>query len=162
MRAISSQIRGPRAVSLRREPVPAAYRVFFHQIGMDPDVERTPIEAAVLERMLHGGFRSGGLLADVLLITLIDTGVPLWALRADCLDGPLGIRTSAEGEPLGRAPEASALPGGRLVVADGNVQIAVRSESQASRPLKPRSNSKRSRLYSRLRHRRYGSKAPRR
>jgi DNA/RNA-binding domain of Phe-tRNA-synthetase-like protein len=125
MRAISSQIRGPRAVSLRREPVPAAYRVFFHQIGMDPDVERTPIEAAVLERMLHGGFRSGGLLADVLLITLIDTGVPLWALRADCLDGPLGIRTSAEGEPLGRAPEASALPGGRLVVADAAGALAV-------------------------------------
>jgi DNA/RNA-binding domain of Phe-tRNA-synthetase-like protein len=125
LRAMSNQIRGPRAVSLRSEPVPAAYRVFFRQIGMDPDVQRTPIEAAVLERMLRGGFPTGGLLADVLLITLIDTGVPLWALRADCLDGPLGIRTSGEGEPLGRAPEATLLPQGRLVVADAAGALAV-------------------------------------
>ena len=52
-------------VGIRREPVPAAYRVFFRHIGLDPDVERTPIEAAVLERMLRGGFLTGGLLEDV-------------------------------------------------------------------------------------------------
>jgi DNA/RNA-binding domain of Phe-tRNA-synthetase-like protein len=125
LRAMSSQIRGGRAVSLRREPVPAAYRVFFRQIGMDPDVERTPIEAAVLERMLRGGFPTGGLLEDVLLIALIDTGVPVWALRADTLDGPLGIRASVEGEPLGRGPQAEPLPAGRLVVADASGPLAV-------------------------------------
>ena len=69
--------------AMRREPVPAAYRVFFRHIGLDPDVERTPIEAAVLERMLRGGFLTGGLLEDVLLIALLDTGVPVWALDAD-------------------------------------------------------------------------------
>jgi hypothetical protein len=118
MREMSNRFRGPRAVALRGEPVPAAYRVFFRQIGMDPDVQRTPIEAAVLERMLRGGFPTGGLLEDVLLISLLDTGVPLWALDADTLDGPVGIRTSVEGERLGRVAEASQLPGGRLVVAD--------------------------------------------
>ena len=56
--ALSNRCRGARAVTLRREPVPAAYRVFFRHIGLDPDVVRTPIEAAVLERMLHGGFLS--------------------------------------------------------------------------------------------------------
>ena len=91
-------------MSVRREPVPAAYRVFFRQIGLDPDVARTPIEAAVLERMLHGGFLSGGLLADVLLIALVDTGVPVWALDAEAVDGPLGIRASREGERLGPGP----------------------------------------------------------
>ena len=84
--------------------MPAAYRVFFRHIGLDPDVERTPIEAAVLERMIRGGFPTGGLLADVLLIALIDTGVPVWALDSETLDGPLGIRTSGEGERLGARP----------------------------------------------------------
>ena len=112
-------------MALRREPVPAAYRVFFRHIGLDPDVERTPIEAAVLERMLRGGFPTGGLLEDVLLIALLDTGVPVWALDADSLDGPLGIRPSLEGEPLGRSPSAPPLPPGSLVVADASAALAV-------------------------------------
>ena len=62
LRDMSNRFRGARAVGIRREPVPAAYRVFFRQIGLDPDVVRTPIEAAVLERMLRGGFPSGALL----------------------------------------------------------------------------------------------------
>ena len=57
---LSGRFRGARAVAIRREPVPAAYRVFFRHIGLDPDVVHTPIEAAVLERMLRGGFLSGG------------------------------------------------------------------------------------------------------
>ena len=52
----------------------------------------------MLERMLKGGFLSGGLLEDVLLIALVDTGVPVWALDAERVDGPLGIRASLEGE----------------------------------------------------------------
>jgi len=122
---LSSRFRGARAVGVRREPVPAAYRVFFRHIGLDPDVLPTPIEAAMLERMLRGGFPTGGLLEDVLLIALLDTGVPVWALDAATLDGPLGIRPSREGEPLGRSPEAPMLPAGRLVVADGSAALAV-------------------------------------
>jgi len=125
MRELSSRFRGARAVSLRREPVPAAYRVFFRQIGLDPDVERTPIEAAVLERMLRGGFPSGGLLEDVLLIALLDTGVPVWALDADAVEGSLGVRTSRDGETLGRGADGHPLPLGRLVVADGSSALAV-------------------------------------
>ncbi len=125
LRDLSSRIRGGRAVAMRREPVPAAYRIFFLQIGMDPDVQRTPIEAAVLERMLRGGFPTAGLLEDVLTIALLDTCVAVWALSAETLDGPLGIRTSREGEPLGRSPEARLLPHGRLVVADASSAVAV-------------------------------------
>ncbi len=122
---LSNRFRGARAVAVRREPVPAAYRVFFRHIGLDPDVVRTPIEEAALERMLRGGFLSGGLLEDVLLIALVDTGVPVWALDSDAVDGPLGIRLSSEGEPLGRFPGAPVLPAGRLVVADASVALAI-------------------------------------
>jgi hypothetical protein len=121
---LSNRFRGARAVAVRREPVPAAYRVFFRHIGLDPDVVRTPIEEAALERMLRGGFLSGGLLEDILLIALVDTGVPVWALDSEAVDGPLGIRSSGEGEPLGRSSDAPLLPAGRLVVADASTALA--------------------------------------
>jgi DNA/RNA-binding domain of Phe-tRNA-synthetase-like protein len=125
LRELSNRVRGARAIGLRREPVPAAYRVFFRQVGMDPDVQRTPIEDAVLERMLRGGFLSGGMLDDILLIALIDTGVPVWALDADDVRGPLGIRQCRDGEPLGRGADPPLLPEGRLVVADEDAALAV-------------------------------------
>jgi DNA/RNA-binding domain of Phe-tRNA-synthetase-like protein len=125
LRELSNRVRGARAIGIRREPVPAAYRIFFRHIGMDPDLERTPIEAAVLERMLHGGFLSGGLIADVLLIAMMDTGVPVWALDAEQTEGALGIRPSREGEPLGRSHDPPLLPEGRLVVADSSSALAV-------------------------------------
>ena len=125
LRELSNRFRGARAVAVRREPVPAAYRVFFRQIGLDPDVVRTPIEAAALERMMRGGFPSGGLLEDVLLIALVDTGVPVWALDAEAVNGPLGIRASSRGRALGTdRRRRRALPAGRLVVADASTALA--------------------------------------
>ena len=103
--------------------MPAAYRVFFRHIGLDPDVDRTPVEAAVLERMMRGGFLTGGLLEDMLLIALMDTGVPVWALDASGLDGPLGIRR-ANREPLGRRRAPPAAAPGQLVVADAAAALA--------------------------------------
>jgi DNA/RNA-binding domain of Phe-tRNA-synthetase-like protein len=125
LRELSNRLRGAAAVGMRREPIPVAYRIFFRHIGLDPETARTPIEAAVLERMKRGGFLSEGLLADVLTIALIDTGVPVWALDADAVEGPLGIRASGAGERLGRSPEASELPPGRLVIADASAPLAV-------------------------------------
>jgi hypothetical protein len=138
----SNRFRGANAVAVRREPVPSAYRVFFRHIGLDPEVVRTPIEAAVFDRMMHGGFISAGLLADVLLIALLDTGVPVWALDAESVDGPLGIRASAAGERLGRGEDASELPRGRLIVADAAAPLAVLfgelAAEHAPRPRSPR------------------------
>jgi DNA/RNA-binding domain of Phe-tRNA-synthetase-like protein len=112
-------------VNVRQEAIPAAYRVFFRHIGLDPDVTRTPIEAAVLERMLDGGFLSEGLLADILTLGLIDTAVPVWALDADTLNGPLGIRLSRSGERLGGGSEGPSLGAGRLVVADADHPLSI-------------------------------------
>ncbi len=146
LRERSSRFRGARAVGIRREPLTAAYRVFFRHIGLDPDVVRTPIEEVVLERMLRGGFLSGGLLSDVLLIALTDTSVPVWALDAQTLEGQPGIRASREGEPLGRAREALALPGGRLVVADSRGALAPLFGEPAA-PHAPRAHSRRLTLF---------------
>jgi DNA/RNA-binding domain of Phe-tRNA-synthetase-like protein len=116
---VSNRYRGASVVALRAQPIPHAYRAFFRQIGLDPDVDRIPSERAALDRLMHGGFRSRGLVRDALLIALIETGVPVWALDANAVHaGGLGIRTSAHGERLGSAKGADHVPSGRLVVAD--------------------------------------------
>ncbi len=122
---LSNRHRGATAVALRREPVAGAYRVFYRHIGLDPDVTRTPVEAAVLERLLHGGFASKDLLSDALLLALVQTSVPVWALDADRCAGRLGIRPAEAGERLGRGPFAPPLAEGRLVVADESSALAV-------------------------------------
>jgi DNA/RNA-binding domain of Phe-tRNA-synthetase-like protein len=116
--SLALRFRGGDARVLRQRPVPHAYRVFYRHVGLDPDVTRVPIEAAAIERLVAGGFRTQGLLGDALTIALFETGVPLWALDEATVDGPLGLRLSADGEPLGRDEGAIALPAGRIVVAD--------------------------------------------
>lgn len=122
---LSNRLHGAQAIVMRQDQVPAAYRIFYRHAGLDPDATRTPIEAAALERLLRGGFRSHNLLDDALLIALVETGVPVWAFDDSALDGPLGIREAAAGELLGRAQEAPALEAGRLVVADAAGPVAV-------------------------------------
>jgi DNA/RNA-binding domain of Phe-tRNA-synthetase-like protein len=125
LRELSNRWRGARAVNVRQEPVPGAYRVFFRQIGLDPDVVKTPVEAAALERMLDGGFLSRDAISDVLTIATMDTGVPVWALARETLDGQIGVRLSREGERLGGADHGWRLGEGRLVVADGRHPVAL-------------------------------------
>src|SRR6185295_913043 len=61
---LADRFHGARALTLRREPVPHAYRVFFRHVGLDPDAQRTPVEAAALDRLVQGGFVSRGPLDD--------------------------------------------------------------------------------------------------
>jgi DNA/RNA-binding domain of Phe-tRNA-synthetase-like protein len=84
---------------------------------LDPDATRVPSEEVAVDRLLQGGLRSQGLPDDALLIALVETGVPVWALDGDRVDvGGLGIRLSAAGEPFGVS--GYPLAEGRLVVAD--------------------------------------------
>jgi hypothetical protein len=97
LRALSDRFRGAQAVALRRAPINSAYRVFFRHVGLDPDTTRTPAEEAAVARLVHGGFRHTNLLDDALLIALIETGIPLWAVDADRVSEPLGIGTGGDG-----------------------------------------------------------------
>jgi DNA/RNA-binding domain of Phe-tRNA-synthetase-like protein len=116
LRSLSSRYRGANVVAMRTKPIPQAFRVFFRQIGLDPDVTRIPSEDAAVARLVHGEFRSAGLIADACLVALIETGVPVWALDADAVDeGGLGIR-GATAQDLEQV-QLRLSPGG-LVVAD--------------------------------------------
>lgn len=118
---LSNRYRGASVVTMRTQPIPHAYRSFFRQVGLDPDTTRIPSEEAALSRLMHGGFRSKDLVRDALLIALIETGVPVWALDADLVDaGGLGIRLTGDGERLGTSEYAHHLPPSRLVVADAH------------------------------------------
>lgn len=116
LRLLSDRFHGGHAIQMRQRPIPWAYRVFFRQIGLDPDQTRTPIEQLALERMQHGSFRSRNQLDDSLTIATVETGVALRAFDAEQITGRLGIRASAPGEELeGRPGE---LPSSTLVIAD--------------------------------------------
>jgi DNA/RNA-binding domain of Phe-tRNA-synthetase-like protein len=123
LRLLSDRFSGGQAINMRHQPIPWAYRVFYRHIGLDPDVQRTPVEELALERMKHGGFRSSNLLDDALTIAIIESGVAVRAFDADRVSGTLGIRPSVVGEELeGRAGE---LPPGTLVVADDQRPISL-------------------------------------
>lgn len=115
LRELSDRFYGSHAIRMRERPIPWAYRVFFRQIGLDPDRTRTPVEQLALERLRDGAFLSAGLPADALTIATVETGVALRAFDADRIEGRLCIRDSAPGEAL---PGGGELGQGSLVLAD--------------------------------------------
>ena len=120
---LSDRFTGGRAVNLRQEPVPWAYRVFFRQVGIDPDERRTPVEELAVERLKAGGFRSRNLLDDALLIATVETGVPITAFDGDRVEGPLGLRLAERGERLGG--DGRRLSSGQIVIADRERSLSV-------------------------------------
>jgi DNA/RNA-binding domain of Phe-tRNA-synthetase-like protein len=116
LRTMSDRFTGPKAVQVRQQPVPWAYRVFFRQIGIDPDERRTPAEAVALERMRFGAFQSQNLLDDALLICTVETGVPVLAFDRNRVRGDVGLRLAVAGERVGDGGRS--LRGGEIVTAD--------------------------------------------
>lgn len=123
LRNLSDRFYGAHAIHMRERPIPWAYRVFFRQIGLDPDRNRTPVEKLALERLQRGGFASGGLPRDALTIATVETGVALRAFDADRLEGALCIRDSAPGESLSGRP--GELSQGTLTIADERVPVGL-------------------------------------
>lgn len=119
----SDRFYGAHAIHMRERPIPWAYRVFFRQIGLDPDRTRTPVEQLALDRLQDGGFKTRGLPADALTIATVETGIALRAFDADQVKGSLCIRDSAPGESLeGRPGELSH---GTLVIADERAPVGL-------------------------------------
>jgi DNA/RNA-binding domain of Phe-tRNA-synthetase-like protein len=123
LRDLSDRFYGSHAIHLRERPIPWAYRVFYRQIGLDPDRTRTPVERLVLDRLRDGGFVSRGLPVDALTIATVETGVALRAFDADQLRGRLCIRDSAPGESLAGRP--GELPQGTLAIADDGAPVGL-------------------------------------
>jgi DNA/RNA-binding domain of Phe-tRNA-synthetase-like protein len=116
LRLLADRLRGPQAVALRAQPVPWAYRVLYRHLGVDPDVTRTPLEALVLDRLLHGGFTTRGVPEDALALATLETGVPVYAADADRVGA---LRLTAAGD-------------GRLTLADESGPVAVLFEPPAA------------------------------
>ena len=122
LRTMADRYTGGKVIHMRQDPVPWAYRVFSRQVGIDPDSDRTPVEAIALERLRHGGLRSENLLDDALTIAIAETGVPLIALDADRVHPDLGLRLARSGEMLAAGRPLSA---GQIVVADPGRPVAI-------------------------------------
>jgi DNA/RNA-binding domain of Phe-tRNA-synthetase-like protein len=125
LRYLSQRMSGAEAVAFRTRPVPHSYRVLFRHLGMDPDEQRPPGEAAVVDRLVKGEFRAENLVDDALLVAVAETGVPVWALDDDRLEGLLGLRSARPGDTLGEGELVDELPSGRLVVADDRGAVGV-------------------------------------
>lgn len=119
---LSDRFYGSQAIQMRERPIPWAYRVFFRQIGLDPDRTRTPVEQLALDRLHDGGYKSQGMPEDALTVAIVETGVALRAFDAERLEGELCIRASAPGESL---PGQVELAAGTLAIADGRKPVAL-------------------------------------
>lgn len=123
LRELSDRFGGAQAITLRQRQIPWAYRVFFRQIGLDPDRTPTPVEQVALDRLREGRFASRNRLDDALTIAIAEVGVAVQAFDADRLEGRLGLRLSEPGERFeGRHSD---LPSGTIVIADEERAVAI-------------------------------------
>ena len=107
--------------ALRREPMPAAYRVFFRHIGLDPDVAAHAdrgggARAHAARRLPHGraARRRPADRADR------HGRAGVGARRRPASTARSASARAARASALGRSREAPLLPDGRLVVADAD------------------------------------------
>ena len=120
---MAGRITGGHVIHMRQDPVPWAYRVFWRQVGIDPDVDRTPVERFAVDRLTRGGLPSRNLVADAITIATLETGVAITAFDADRVAGLIGLRLSGDGEPLGGS--GPRLADRQIVIADEERALAL-------------------------------------
>jgi DNA/RNA-binding domain of Phe-tRNA-synthetase-like protein len=125
LKYLSRRMGGAEAVAFRTRPIPQAYRVLFRHLGMDPDEQRPPAEAVVVDRLIAGEYRPDNRLDDAITIAVAETGVPVWGLDEDKLSGSLGLRPAQARETVGTAQYADEVPAGRLVLADDSGTVGI-------------------------------------
>jgi DNA/RNA-binding domain of Phe-tRNA-synthetase-like protein len=125
LRELAGRINGNHVVHMRQDAVPWAYRVFWRQVGIDPDSDRTPVERLAVERLRAGGLPSRNLLDDAVTIATLETGVPVLALDGDRVGARVGLRLTGAGECLGGS--GSPLSERTIAVADEHRTLALLS-----------------------------------
>ena len=129
LRALSDRHRGARAIALRGRAIPHAYRTLFRHLGLEPDVQRIPVERLTVERLQAGAYRSRGRLADALAIATIETEVGVWALDADRVAGELRLALAAGrvvvADAAGPLADAFAIPAGEQAVTAATRRVLV-------------------------------------
>jgi DNA/RNA-binding domain of Phe-tRNA-synthetase-like protein len=129
---LSGRYRGASVVASRTKAIPHAYRAFFRQIGIDPDVQRIPSEQAAVARLMQGVFRSVDAIADACLLALIETDVPVWALGT--VDDRLGIRiTTAADRERAAARGRWIAPGSLAIAGDKGIHCLLFADPPATR-----------------------------
>ena len=123
LRLLANRITGGHVIHMRQDPVPWAYRVFWRQVGIDPDTDRTPVEQIALDRLKWGGLRSRNLLDDAITIATLETGVPVVAFDTEKVGEAIGLRLTGERELLGRSGRP--LSSRQIVIADEDHPLAV-------------------------------------
>ncbi len=122
MRDLAGRIGGAKVVQARQDTVPWSYRVLWRRLGVDPDTDRTPVEALMVERLEQGGLPSRGMPIDAIVVATLETGVPIVVADAAKVAGRPGLRPAASGESLGGLERA--LRAGEVVYADEQAPLA--------------------------------------
>ena len=122
MRALAERITGARVVHSRQDSVPWSYRVLWRRLGVDPDRDRTPVEALMVERLERGGLPVRGMPIDAVVVATLETGVPIVVLDRDRVSGAPGLRPAVAGETLGG--DEGLLRAGEVVYADERGPLA--------------------------------------
>jgi DNA/RNA-binding domain of Phe-tRNA-synthetase-like protein len=129
LRALSDRQRGAQAIALRSRAIPHAYRVLFRDLGLEPDVQRIPVEALMVERLRTGAYPSRGWLADALAVATVETEVGMWALDADRVAGEprvdLCTGRVAVADAAGRIADLFAVPAGDRAVTRATRRLLV-------------------------------------
>lgn len=119
---LASRMTGGHVVHMRQDAVPWAYRVFWRQVGLDPDLHPTPVEELALERLKAGGLPSRNLVDDAIRIATLETSVPVLAFDADRVGAHIGLRLTGAEESLGVSRR---LPADQIVVSDEHRALAL-------------------------------------
>jgi DNA/RNA-binding domain of Phe-tRNA-synthetase-like protein len=122
MRDLAGRIGGAKVVQARQDTVPWSYRVLWRRLGVDPDTDRTPVEALLVERLEQGGLPSRGMPTDAIVVATLETGVPVVVADAAKVAGGPGLRPALAGETLGGIE--GALRVGEVVYADERAPLA--------------------------------------
>lgn len=122
MRAMAGRITGAKVVQARQDSVPWSYRVLWRRLGVDPDVDRTPFESLLVQRLEHGGLPSHGLPNDAVVVATLETGVPVVVVDAATVAGEPGLRPARASESLGGVE--GALRSGEVIYADARGPLA--------------------------------------